>query len=126
MIELSWRVREGLLGIVGKLRPEGTALVTEDVCFPPARIAEAARDLQALMAKHQFLPGVAGHAPTATCTSCSPRGLTTLPTGPLRGFMSDLVDLIIGKYDGSLKAEHGTGINMAPFVSHEWGDKATA
>lgn len=39
--------------------------------------------------------------------------------------MSDLVDLVIGKYDGSLKAEHGTGRNMAPFVKHEWGSKAT-
>jgi D-lactate dehydrogenase len=40
-------------------------------------------------------------------------------------FMADLVTLVIDKYDGSLKAEHGTGINMAPFVRHEWGDKAT-
>jgi D-lactate dehydrogenase len=40
-------------------------------------------------------------------------------------FMSDLVALVIDKYDGSLKAEHGTGINMAPFVGREWGDAAT-
>ena len=39
--------------------------------------------------------------------------------------MADLVTLVIDKYDGSLKAEHGTGINMAPFVRHEWGEKAT-
>ena len=41
-------------------------------------------------------------------------------------FMSDLVAVVVDKYDGSLKAEHGTGINMAPFVSREWGEKATA
>src|SRR5271155_2973080 len=35
-IEIDWRIREGLLGIVGKLRPEGTAVLNEDVCFPPA------------------------------------------------------------------------------------------
>jgi Fe-S oxidoreductase len=40
-------------------------------------------------------------------------------------FVADLVTLVTGTYDGSLKAEHGTGINMAPFVRHEWGDKAT-
>jgi D-lactate dehydrogenase len=40
--------------------------------------------------------------------------------------MEDLVELIIGKYDGSLKAEHGTGVNMAPYVEREWGEKATA
>src|ERR1700677_2071211 len=61
-IEIDWRVREGLLGIVGKLRPEETAVVNEDVCFPTARIAEGANDLQALLTKHVFLPGVAGHA----------------------------------------------------------------
>ncbi|HVY78782.1 MAG TPA: FAD-linked oxidase C-terminal domain-containing protein, partial [Solirubrobacterales bacterium] len=40
-------------------------------------------------------------------------------------FMSGLVELIVDKYDGSLKAEHGTGINMAPYVEREWGEKAT-
>ena len=40
--------------------------------------------------------------------------------------MEGLVELILGKYDGSLKAEHGTGINMAPYVEREWGEKATA
>ena len=40
-------------------------------------------------------------------------------------FMGGLVELILDKYDGSLKAEHGTGLNMAPFVEREWGPKAT-
>ena len=40
-------------------------------------------------------------------------------------FMHELVELIVDKYDGSLKAEHGTGINMAPFVEREWGAAAT-
>ena len=39
--------------------------------------------------------------------------------------MHELVELIVDEYDGSLKAEHGTGINMAPFVEREWGPKAT-
>ena len=39
--------------------------------------------------------------------------------------MAGLVELIVDKYDGSLKAEHGTGINMAPYVEREWGQKAT-
>ena len=29
------------------------------------------------------------------------------------------------RYDGSLKAEHGTGRNIAPFVEMEWGRQAT-
>src|ERR1700691_2941224 len=61
-IELYWRIRDRLLGIVGQRRPEGTALVIEDVCFPPDRLAEAAQDLQGLLSKHSFLPNAAGHA----------------------------------------------------------------
>ena len=39
--------------------------------------------------------------------------------------MDDVCQLVVGKYDGSLKAEHGTGRNMAPFVEMEWGKDAT-
>src|SRR5580700_8472333 len=61
-IELAWHVREGLLGLIGKNRPEGSTLITEDVCFPPERLAQGAHDVQELLAKHGFIPGVAGHA----------------------------------------------------------------
>src|SRR6202162_2379014 len=125
-IGIDWRIREGLLGIVGKLRPEGTAVLNEDVCFPPARIAEGAHDLQALLIKHGFLPGVAGHAAFGNLHFTLTPKLDD-PTDLKRygAFMDDLVELVIDKYDGSLKAEHGTGRNMAPFVRREWGDKAT-
>ena len=39
--------------------------------------------------------------------------------------MKDIVALVVDKYDGSLKAEHGTGRNVAPFVEREWGSKLT-
>jgi len=34
--------------------------------------------------------------------------------------------MVVTKYDGSLKAEHGTGRNVAPFVELEWGAQAVA
>jgi len=124
-IELAWHVREGLLGIVGKIRPEGSMVITEDVCFPPERLAQAAHDLQALLAKHGFMPGIAGHAAhgnlhfTLIAKLDEEDGRTRYSS-----FMNDLVELVIRRHDGSLKAEHGTGINMAPFVTDEWGQKA--
>jgi D-lactate dehydrogenase len=125
-IEIDWRIREGLLGIVGKLRPEGTAVVNEDVCFPTARIAEGAHDLQALLTKHGFLPGVAGHAAFGNLHfTLTPKFDDPADLSRYSAFMDDLVELVLDKYDGSLKAEHGTGRNMAPFVRREWGDKAT-
>jgi D-lactate dehydrogenase len=125
-IELAWRVREGLHGLFGRLRPSGTALIMEDVCVPPERLAEVGPDLQALLSEHGFLPGFAGHASAGnlhfmlTPDFAKPEDLERYDA-----FMTGLVELIVDKYDGSLKAEHGTGVNMAPYVEREWGKKAT-
>jgi D-lactate dehydrogenase len=125
-IELSWRVREGLHGLIGKLRLPGTALIVEDVCVPPERIAEGAKDLQTLLGDHGFLPGVAGHASAGNLHfMLTPDFAKQEDLDRYEAFMGKLVELIVGKYDGSLKAEHGTGVNMAPYVEREWGEKAT-
>jgi D-lactate dehydrogenase len=125
-IELAWRVREGLHGLVGRVRVPGTALIVEDVCVPPERIAEGARDLQALLGEHGFLPGVAGHASAGNLHfMLTPDFAKQEDLERYESFMAKLVELVVGKYDGSLKAEHGTGINMAPYVEREWGEKAT-
>lgn len=125
-IELAWRVREGLHGLIGRLRLPGTALIVEDVCVPPERIAEAARDLQALLGEHGFLTGVAGHASAGNLHfMLTPDFGKQEDLDRYESFMSDLVELIVDKYDGSLKAEHGTGVNMAPYLEREWGAKAT-
>jgi D-lactate dehydrogenase len=125
-IELAWRVREGLHGLIGRVRPEGTALIVEDVCVPPERISEGAKDLQALLGEHGFLPGVAGHASAGNLHfMLTPDFAKQEDLERYEAFMGGLVELIVGKYDGSLKAEHGTGVNMAPYVEREWGQKAT-
>jgi D-lactate dehydrogenase len=126
-IELAWHVREGLLGLIGKVRPKGSTLITEDVCFPPERLAQGAKDLQELLSKHGFIPGVAGHAAHGNLHFTLVADFGD-PDGHERyaAFMTELVDLVVRKHDGSLKAEHGTGLNMAPFLESEWGAKATA
>ena len=125
-VELAWHVREGLLGLVGKLRPAGTMLITEDVCFPRERLAQGAHDLQDLLSKHGFIPGVAGHAAHGNLHFTLIVRLDE-EDGRARysAFMTELVELVVNTYDGSLKAEHGTGLKMAPFVRAEWGDRAT-
>jgi len=40
--------------------------------------------------------------------------------------MREVINLVVEKYNGTLKAEHGTGRNMAPFVETEWGGDAYA
>jgi D-lactate dehydrogenase len=125
-VELAWHIRDGLLGFVGMERPQGTSLIIEDVCFPPKQLAAATHDLLGLLRKFGFEPSAAGHAAYGNLHFVM---LTRLSEDESRqryaAFMRELVELVADKYDGSLKAEHGTGINMAPFVRREWGDKLT-
>ena len=125
-IEVYWTVREGMHGLVGKMRAPGTALIVEDVCVPPSQMAEMAKDLQGLLTEHGFLPGVAGHASAGNLHfMLTPDFAKPEDLGRYDEFMEGLIELVIDRYDGSLKAEHGTGVNMAPFVEREWGPKAT-
>jgi D-lactate dehydrogenase len=125
-IEMLWHVREGMHGLLAAVRPSGAALIVEDVCVRPERVAEAAKDLQALLGKHGFLPGLAGHASAGNLHfMLMPDFGKQEDLERYDAFMHELAELIVGKYDGSLKAEHGTGVNMAPFVEREWGPKAT-
>ena len=122
-----WRVRSGLLAMVGAARPHGTTLITEDVCVHPEDLAAACADLEELLVKHGFTGAVNGHASAGNMhfylylDASRPEQVDTY-----RAFMEDLVSLIIDRYDGSLKGEHGTGRNIAPYVEREWGKKATA
>ena len=125
-IEVSWTVREGLHGLIGRFRPPGTSLIIEDVCVPPERIAESARDIQGLLTEHGFLPGVAGHTSAGNLHfMLTPDFAKPEDIERYEAFMGKLVELVLDKYDGSLKAEHGTGLNMAPYVEREWGPQAT-
>src|SRR5205814_7122029 len=108
-IEMVWRVREGMQGLLAAIRPPGVQLIIEDVCVPPARVAEAAKDLQALLIEHGFLPGMAGHASAGNLHFLlTPNFGEQGDLDRYEAFMHKLVELIVDKYDGSLKAEHGT------------------
>lgn len=121
-----WVIRNGLLASVGGARPSGTSFILEDVCFPPERLAEGALELQAIFSRHSYEGVIFGHA--------SAGNLHFLITPSLREpedvvrfdeFMRDVVHQVTEVFDGSLKAEHGTGRNVAPFVENEWGSVVT-
>jgi D-lactate dehydrogenase len=119
-------VRSGLLASVGGARPSGSSFILEDVCFPPERLADGALDLQALFAKHCYAGIVFGHASAGNLHFLiTPFLNDPADVAHYGAFMQDVVELVVGKYDGSLKAEHGTGRNVAPYVEREWGGKLT-
>jgi D-lactate dehydrogenase len=121
-----WAIRHGLLPSIGGARPSCTSLILEDICFPPDRLASGALDLEALFPKHGYDGVVFGHASAGNLHFLITPSLNTdADIQRFDDFLRDVVTVVVDKYDGSLKAEHGTGRNIAPFVEYEWGSKLT-
>jgi D-lactate dehydrogenase len=123
-----WSIRKGLFPSVGAVRAAGTTVIIEDVAFPVDRLADAAVDLIRLFKKHHYDNAIIfGHAKDGNLHFVITQGFNTeREVAQYRDFMSDVVRLVVQTYDGALKAEHGTGRNMAPFVETEWGPEAYA
>ncbi|MBR0310259.1 MAG: FAD-binding oxidoreductase [Paludibacteraceae bacterium] len=121
-----WAMRAGIFPAVGGTRPIGTTCLIEDVAFPIEYLAEATLDLQHLFREHNYPDAVIyGHALEGNYHFIlNQRFDTPESVAQYDRMMHAVVDLVVDKYHGSLKAEHGTGRNMAPFVRREWGDAA--
>ncbi|WP_244434225.1 FAD-binding and (Fe-S)-binding domain-containing protein [Azospirillum sp. B506] len=121
-----WKIRKGLFPAVGAIRQTGTTVIIEDVAFPLPRLAEATRELQALFERHGYREAIIfGHALEGNLHFVFTQAFDTeAEIDRYRRFMDDVAALVVSRYDGSLKAEHGTGRNMAPFVEMEWGPQA--
>jgi D-lactate dehydrogenase len=123
-----WNPRKGIIPSVGGMRPPGTTSVNEDVAFPVEHLADAVMDLRHLFDDHGYPDGVIfGHAKDGNLHFLVNQAFDTEEQiRHFDGFLRAMVKIVSGKYDGSLKAEHGTGRNMAPFVETEWGQEAYA
>ena len=121
-----WAMRSGIFPAVGGTREIGTTCLIEDIAFPIDFLAEATADLQALFREHNYPDAVIyGHALEGNYHFIlNQRFDTQEAISQYDRMMHAVVSLVVDKYHGSLKAEHGTGRNMAPFVRREWGDKA--
>ncbi len=121
-----WNVRKGMFPSVGAMRAVGTTVVIEDVAFPVPRLAEATLELQRLLAAHGYSEAIIfGHALEGNLHFVFTQDFNTeAEVQRYRVFMDELCRMVVEKYDGSLKAEHGTGRNIAPFVELEWGSTA--
>ncbi|MFD3533809.1 FAD-binding and (Fe-S)-binding domain-containing protein [Streptomyces sp. NPDC058664] len=121
-----WKARKAFVTAVGGSRPSGTTLITEDFAVPPVRLAEACAALLDLQSRHGFDAAVAGHAAHGNLHFLL--AFDAADPGDVEryaGFMDEFCKLTVERFDGSLKAEHATGRNIAPFLELEWGTKAT-
>ena len=123
-----WKPRKGIIASVGGMRPRGTTSVNEDVAFPVEHLADAVTDLRHLFDDHGYTEGVIfGHAKDGNLHFLVNQAFDNeAQIQHFDKFLRAMVGIVSGKYDGSLKAEHGTGRNMAPFVETEWGAEAYA
>jgi D-lactate dehydrogenase len=121
-----WNIRKGLFPAVGAVREIGTTVIIEDVAFPIERLADATLELRGLMTDYHYHEAIIfGHAREGNLHFVFTQDFATQKeVERYRRFMDDVCEMVVAKYDGSLKAEHGTGRNMAPFVKMEWGAEA--
>ena len=121
-----WDIRKGFFTSGGAARPKGTSMLTEDVAAPIERLAEFVEDMRNLLDAHGYEDAIIfGHALAGNLHfQMSDNFAQAGAAEKFDVFNQDLSQLVSVQYGGSLKAEHGTGRAIAPFVEAEWGEKA--
>ncbi|MBP8237909.1 MAG: FAD-binding oxidoreductase, partial [Pseudomonas sp.] len=123
---LLWKIRKDTFPAVGAVRQTGTTVIIEDVTFPIEQLAEGVNRLLALFDRHGYDEAIIfGHALEGNLHFVFTQGFDSeAEKARYSAFMDDVTQLVAVEFGGSLKAEHGTGRNMAPFVELEWGREA--
>lgn len=121
-----WAIRSGIFPSVGGMRREGTTCLIEDIAFHIEDLPDATEDLSALLDRHGYDDScIYGHALEGNFHFIINQSFDSeAEVRRYEAMIRDVAEMVVEKYDGSLKAEHGTGRNMAPFVKYEWGEKA--
>ncbi len=125
-IDYLWQIRKGLFPAVGAVRAQGTTVIIEDIAFDLTDLAAGLQALNQLFERYDYREAIVfGHALDGNLHFVFTQQFDT-PAQQQRydAFMQDVVSLVAGRYNGTLKAEHGTGRNMAPFLVHQWGQRA--
>ncbi len=121
-----WAIRKDTFPAVGAVRKTGTTVIIEDVTFPVEQLAIGVNRLIELFDKHYYDEAILfGHALEGNLHFVFTQGFNSAEeVARYQAFMDDVAQLVAVEFGGSLKAEHGTGRNMAPFVELKWGSDA--
>nr|WP_205547945.1 FAD-binding and (Fe-S)-binding domain-containing protein [Leucobacter sp. wl10] len=120
----AWKFRKGLYASVAGARPSGTTALLEDIAVPVERLAATCVQLQELFAEFGYRDSVIfGHAKDGNIHfMLTDRFEGDESVGRLADFTDRMVDVVLAA-EGNLKAEHGTGRAMAPYVRRQYGDE---
>lgn len=123
-----WHTRKGLYTTVAEARPSGTTALLEDIVVPVPSLLNTCEQLIELFGRHGYTDNVIfGHAKDGNIhfMLTEQLGGSADVGGNLQrfaDFTEDMVDVVLAN-GGNLKAEHGTGRIMAPFVRRQYGDE---
>jgi D-lactate dehydrogenase len=119
-----WNVRKGVFPAVGGMRKPGTSVIIEDVAVAAEHLTEAVTDMRRMLDELGYEDAVIyGHVLDGNLHFIFAQDFHNKEElSKYEHMIEQITRLVVDKYDGSLKAEHGTGINMAPFVAYEWGE----
>lgn len=121
-----WKIRKGLLPIAASQRRKGSCVITEDICFEVNLLATGIKMIESLFEKYGFKDNgiIFGHALSGNIHFIITPILSD--KSEFKNFENLISEMSanIAKLGGSIKAEHGTGRMIAPFVELEWGEKA--
>jgi len=122
-----WKLRKGVYATVAAARPPGSSALLEDVVVPVGELLGTCRSLGDLFDRYGYRDAaVFGHAKDGNVHfMLTDRFEDPVRLEQYRRFTEDMVDLVLGA-GGSLKAEHGTGRTMSPFVRRQYGDELYA
>ncbi len=121
-----WRLRRGLMPSIGAKRKSGETMINEDIAVPQAHLADLVLDVRECFRTFNYEKAIVfGHAKDGNIHFVvNDRFDSQASINRYDAFMHAVANVVVGKYSGSLKAEHGTGRNMAPFLEQEWGTDA--
>ncbi len=121
-----WDVRKGLIPLVGSSRSAGTSVLIEDVACEVDKLGDMTQDLIDMFERFGYDDASCmGHALEGNLHLVFSQGFRNdEEVKRYAAMMEEMCEIVATKYEGSLKAEHGTGRNVAPFVEMEWGNKA--
>ncbi len=119
-----WKIRKGLFTAVAGNRPPGTTALLEDIAVPVEHLLDTCTRLITLFEKFDYEDSVIfGHAKDGNIHfMLNERFDDPASRHRYEAFTEEMVELVLFQ-GGTLKAEHGTGRIMAPFVRRQYGDE---
>lgn len=121
--EALWAFRRAMFPACAGARDANQLVLLEDICFPLDKIEDGCRAFAELFHKYSYEGGVHGHAFHGNFHFALPVNMSSeKERAKIHAFLEEMMQMVVG-LNGSLKAEHGTGYAVAPFVELEWGNK---